>query len=115
MIVFQDCETVKTNGVLYGQPDAIRKLATMMIVNMAESNTDMICDMPEEYPTKADVERGFQGLSEQAIDMLDDHIDTLKEKLTEFLKSAKVNARVRRMDYDNEGNLSDITVDVKVE
>ena len=115
MIVFQDCETVKTNSVLYAQQDGIRKLATMMIVNMAEGNTDMICDMPEEYPTKTDVERVFSTLNEQALDMMDDHIDTLKEELTKFLKSAKVVAKVRRLDYDNEGNLSDITVDVKVE
>ncbi len=116
MIVFQNgIETVKTHDVLYGRPDGIRKLATMLIVDMAESNTDMVCDMSEEYPTKADVERVFQGLNDQAIDVLEDNFEFLKEKLMEFLRTAKVTARVRRMDYDTEGKLSDVMVDVSVE
>ena len=115
MIVFQDCETVSTNDVLYSQDNGIRKLATMMLVNMAESNTDMVCDMPEEYETKAEVELAFQNLNEQALDMLDDVISELREKLEKFLREAKVSARVRRLDYDQNGQLSDITVDLRVE
>lgn len=115
MIVFQDCETVKTDDVLFGRPDAIRKLATMMLVNMAEGNTDMVCDMSEEYKTKEDVERVFQGLTDQALDMLPDVIDSLKMSLEDFLQKAKVKAQVRRLDYDTAGKLSDITVDIKVE
>jgi len=116
MIVFQNgIETVKTHDVLYGQPDGIRKLATMLIVDMAESNTDMVCDMSEDYKTKDDVERVFQGLNEQALDCLEDNFDYLKGKLMEFLRTAKVTARVRRLDYDTEGNLSDVMVDIDVE
>ncbi len=116
MIVFQNgIETVKTHDVLYGQPEGIRKLATMLIVDMAESNTDMVCDMSDEYQTKADVERVFQGLNDQAIDVLEDNFEFLKERLINFLRTAKVTARVRRMDYDEEGKLADVMVDVSVE
>ena len=117
MIVIQsdDAETVSTNAVLYSRPEAIRKLATMMIVSMAEANTDMICDMAEEYPTKGDVERGFQHLADQALDSLEDHINDLRESLTKFLKDAKVVAKVRRLDYDDDGALSDIMIDLRVE
>lgn len=115
MIVFQDCEVVKSNSVLYANSDAVRKLATMMIVNMAEGNTDMVCDMSEEYKTKAEVEAVFSGLNEQALDMLPDVIDGLKQALEDFLKQAKVVAQVRRLDYDTDGKLSDVTVDIKVE
>ena len=116
MIVHQDgLEFVKTNAVLYSNPDAIRKLAIMLMVNAAEGNTDMVCDMPEEYPTKTDIEAVYRGLNEQALDCLEDHIHDLRESLTKFLKEVKYTAQVRRIDYDNEGKMSDVTVDISVE
>ena len=116
MIVYQDnIETVKTNGVLYSNPDVVRKLAIMMMVNAAEANTDMVCDMSEEYQTKADVEAVFQGLNEVALDMLEDHISDLRLSLEKCLREIKFTARVRRLDYDKEGKLSDVTVDLDVE
>lgn len=115
MIVFPDSEMVETNAVLYSQPEAIRKLATMMLVNMAESNTDMICDMPEEYDTKEDIERAFGHLNEQALDCLEDHINDLRNSLERFLREVKVTTRVRRLEYNEQGKLSDITVDLSVE
>ncbi len=116
MIVYPDnIETVKTNGVLYSQPDAIRKMAIMLMVNVAEGNTDMICDMPEEYETKDEVERAFQALNEVALDMLEDHIADLRLSLEKFLREVKFTAKVRRLDYDKEGKLSDVTVDINVE
>ena len=116
MIVYENgIEQVNTNGVLYSNPSVIRKLAIMMMVSMAESNTDMVCDMSEEYPTKADVERVFQGLNDQALDMLDDHISDLRASLEKFLQEVKYTAKVRRLEYDQEGKLADITVDIDVE
>ena len=107
-------ETVNTNDVLYSRNDAIRALAVMMMVNAAESNTDMICDMPEEYVNKDDVEVVFSSLNEQALDMFDDHFEDLRNRVERFLRNAKVTARVRRLDYNVEGRLWDITVDLDV-
>ena len=115
MIVFEDnVETVKVNGVLYSQPDTVRKLAVMMMVNAAEGNTDMVLDMQHEYPSKADVEAAFKDLNELALDCLEDHISDLRLALKQFLENAKVTARVRRLEYDTDGNLADIVVDVDV-
>jgi hypothetical protein len=115
MINYEDgIETVKTNSVLYSQPDAVRKLAIMMLVNAAEGNVDMVCDMPEEYEGKDDIEDVFAPLADQALDMLEDHIADLRRSLESFLRSAKVTAKVRRLDYTKEGKLSDITVDLDV-
>lgn len=116
MIVYQDnIETVKTNSVLYSDPQTVRKLAIMMLVNVAEGNTDMVCDCAGDYPTKKDVEAVFQGLNEVALDMLDDHFADLRSSLEKCLREIKYTARVRRMDYDEQGNLSDVTVDISVE
>lgn len=116
MIVYQDnIDTVKTNGVLYSNPDAVRKMAIMMLVNVAEGNTDLVCDCADDYKTKADVEAVFQGLNEVALDMLSDHIDDLRLALEKCLREIKYTARVRRLDYDQEGNLADVTVDIDVQ
>lgn len=116
MIVYPgNVDSVKTNGVLYSQKDAVRSMAIAMLINVAEGNTDMVCDMSNEYPTKGDVEAVFQGLHEVALDMLDDHIADLRISLERALREIKYTARVRRLDYDREGNLSDVTVDIEVE
>jgi|694.fasta_scaffold35191_11 hypothetical protein len=116
MIVFQSgIETVKTRDALYGSDDAIRKMATLMIVDMAEGNTDMVVDMFDEYKSKDDIERVFQNLSEQAADTFEDHFEYFKEKMLQYLRNARVTARVRRLEYDVDGRLSDVTVEVDVE
>ena len=116
MIVYENgIETVKTNGVLFSNPDAVRKLAIMLLVNSAECNTDMVCDCSEEYPTKGDIERVFQGLNDQALDNLEVHLDDLRLSLERALREIKFTARVRRLDYNKEGKLADITVDLDVE
>lgn len=108
-------DMVKTTGVLYSQPESIRRLAIMLMVNAAEGNMDMIHDCIEEYETKQDIEGAFQVLNEQAIDMLEDHIADLRLSLEKFLRSAKVTAQVRRLDYTKDGKLADITLDIDVE
>lgn len=115
MIVYQgNIETVKTNSVLYSTPDAVRSMAIMMLVNVAEGNTDMVCDCAGDYKTKADIEAVFQGLNEVALETLVDHIDDLRSSLEKALREIKYTAKVRRLDYDQDGNLSDITVDIDV-
>ena len=107
-------DMIKTTGVLYSQPESIRRLAIMMIVNAAEANTDMVLDMPEEYESKQEIENAFQALNEQALETLEDHIADLRLSLDKFLRSAKVTAQVRRLDYNKEGKLEDITLDIDV-
>ena len=108
-------DTVKTTGVLYSQPDAIRKMALMLLVSAAESNIDMVLDCAEEYKSKDDIEGVFAALNEQTLDMLEDHIADLRRSLESFLRNAKLNARVRRLDYNKNGELADISLDLSVE
>jgi hypothetical protein len=115
MITYQNgCDTVKTHDVLYSRPDAIRKMAIMMLVNAAESNIDMVCDMPEAYGSKADIDGAFQGLNEQALAMLEDNIADLRLSLENFLQKTKITAQVRRLNYNKEGKLDGITLDLDV-
>lgn len=117
MIVYESgVETVKSNGVLYGNPDAVRKLGIMLMVDAAESSIDMIGDCSDEYSTKAEMEAAFLHLNEQALDMLEDHIADLRRNMESFLRNAKVQARVIRVDYNKHtGNMSDVHIDLSVE
>lgn len=117
MILYHNTvETVKTNDILFYRPEAIRKLGIMMMVNAAEANMDMVMDCPEEYKTKEDIEKVLNSLNEQALDMLEDHINDLRSSLESFLRNAKFRARVTRVDYSKaNGEMSDVHVELDVE
>lgn len=116
MIVYQNVDTIKTNEILYAGREAVRKLAIMMMVNAAESNHDMVLDMPEEYTSKQEIEAAFLHINEQALDMLDDYIDSLRGALKAELEKIKFRARVTRVDYSKtDGEMSGIHVELNVE
>ena len=117
MILYHNTvDTVKTNDVLCSTNETVRKLAIMLMVNAAEANTDMIMDMPSDYASKPEMEAVFLHINEQAIEMMDDHIDELRHKLDKFLQNVKFRARVTRIDYKKDtGDLKDIHVELDVE
>jgi hypothetical protein len=106
-------QNLTASQVLFYGENAIKALAQAAMVNMAEANVEMLTDCPNEYPTKADVERVFQGLNEQATDFLNDVFEDFKERLLKELATKKYTARVSAMRYNDLGELDDI--DVKVD
>lgn len=108
-------QTLTANKVLFYSNDTVKALAQAAMVNMAEANAEMLCDCPEDYATRTDAERVFQGLHEQAVDMIEDMFDDLKQRLLEELATKKYTARVRAMHYDETGALSDVDVQLDFE
>ena len=108
-------QNLTASKVLFYSDETIRALAQAAIVNMAEADVEMLCDCPQEYPSKADVERVFTGLHEQAADMISDMFDDLKERLLAELSTKRYTARVRAMHYDDNGELNDIDLQVDFE
>lgn len=108
-------QNLTASKVLFYSDDTVKALAQAAMVNMAEANVDMLCDCPNEYPTKADVERVFQGLHEQAADMINDMFADLKERLLAELATKKYSARVRALHYDEQGVMGDIDLQVDFE
>ncbi len=108
-------QTVNAANVIYAQEAAIKALVQATMISMAEANVDMVCDMSNEYPTKVDVEAVFQGLHDQAADMIADCFDDLKERLLAELAQKRYTARVKALHYDDNGGLNDVTVDVHFE
>lgn len=108
-------QNLTATRVLFYNDDTVRALAQAAMVNMAEATVEMLMDFHEDYATKADVERVFAGLHDQATDLINDVIDGLKERLLEELSTKKYVARVRAMHYDLDGELNDVDVQVDFE
>ena len=106
-------QTLTANKVLYSNEEVVKAIAQAAMVNMAEGNVEMLCDCPQDYPTKADLERVFQGIHDQATDLITDMFDELKAKVLAELAEKRYNARVTGLHYDDDGALSDITVSIK--
>lgn len=108
-------QTVQANAVLYSQSKVAKAIAQAAMVNMAEGNVEMLLDCPSEYPTKADLERVFQGLHEQATDFVNDVFDELKDAVLKELLTKSYTARVTAMKFDDKGEMADIDVSVTFE
>jgi Zn-dependent M32 family carboxypeptidase len=104
-------QTVRAEDVLYSREAAVRAIAQAAMINMAEANAEMMMDCPEEYSTRADAERVFQGLHEQARDFVNDVFSDLETSVLKELERAYT-ARVTALHFDDRGELAD--VDVKV-
>ena len=108
-------QTVQANAILYSQPKVVKAIAPAAMINMAEGNVEMLLDCPNEYPTKADLERVFQGLHEQATDLVNDLFDELKAAVLKELETKSYTARVSAMKFDDNGEMTDIDVTVRFE
>jgi hypothetical protein len=109
-------QNLTASKFLFYSDDTIKALAQAAMVNMAEANVEMVCDLPKEYESKTDVERVFQGLHEQAADMIRDHFDDLRDRLLAELATKKYTARVKAMKFcDVDGELDDVDVKLTFE
>ncbi len=108
-------QVVNATNVLYAQDQAVKALAQACMVSLAEADVDMLLDCPNEYPTKADMERVFQGLHEQAADFINDTFDDLKDRILKELAQARYTARVKALHYGEQGQVEDIDLQVDFE
>jgi hypothetical protein len=114
-IIHNAASTVDSIGVIHSLSGSVRQLAINMIVDMAEGNLDMIQDMAEEYSNKNDIENALAVLNDQALDMLPDLMRDLETSIKNTLEQLKYTAKVSRMDYDDAGELKDVTVKLNFE
>ncbi len=113
-------ETVSTSAVIYANANAMKKMAAQMIADQVEGSIDMILDMPEDYPTKQDIEKVLSNTKIHCIEAFDDYIETIRGAWKAALEATNFTARVVRIDYYNEqdqnlGDYKDIHVEVRVE
>jgi hypothetical protein len=108
-------QRVEATKVIYAHSETIKALAQAAMISLAEADIDMLLDCPGEYPTKADMERVFQGLHEQATDFVNDTFDDLKERILAELSQKRYTARIKALHYDTEGQVEDISLQVDFE
>lgn len=106
--------TVNAQTVIYASDSTVSIIANAAMMSMAEANIDMILDLGKEYNTKADIESVFIRLHEQAQDFVDEAMAELREKLMRRLRNMQYTAQVRRMDYDDKGELEDIHIHLDI-
>lgn len=115
-VIYKRNENISPSEVIYANSKAVQKIAAQMIVDTIEGNIDMIMDMPEEYPTKRDIEKVLNSAKDQCLEMFDDYMDTLRESLKKKLEDTKFTVHVSRIDYSKtEDEYEDIHVEVDVE
>ncbi len=108
-------QVCNATNVLYAQDQAVRALAQACMISLAEADVDMLLDCPQEYPTKADMERVFTGLHDQAADFINDTFDDLKERVLAELAKTRYTARIKALHYDQQGAVEDISLQVDFE
>lgn len=99
--------------VLYSRDDVVDQIVKEAITNMAHASDDMMGDYPELYQDKQSIEAGFNHLRDQAADLIQDMIADLHISLLKRLQEIQFTARVRNIEYDDNGNVVDANVNVK--
>jgi hypothetical protein len=107
-------DTVKVQTVIYSNDRTVNIIASGAMISMAEANVDMILDQGREYNTKADIEAAFAQLHEQARDLIDEAMAELRERIMDRLKEMSYTVQVRRLDYDENGELDDICINLDI-
>lgn len=107
-------DTVKVQTVIYANDSTVNAIASGAMIRMAETNIDMILDEEREYNTKAEIEAVFTQLHEQARDLIDEAMAELRERIMDRLKEMSYTVQVRRLDYDGNGDLSDVSINLDI-
>jgi hypothetical protein len=105
-------QTIDARSMIYPTIASAKAIAQAAMVLMAEADIDMLMDCPDDYPTKAAMERVFQGLHDQAHDLIEDTFNELKERVLAEL-TANYTARITALHYNPHGEVRDI--DLKIE
>ena len=88
----------------------LETIAQMAVENMVEATIDMCRDLPEDETTFSNVKQMISYVNEQALEMLDDHFDYLKEVLMMRIKSIKV--ELKQVSFDENGfKDADVTIE----
>jgi hypothetical protein len=105
-------QTIDARSMIYPTITSTKAIAQAAMVSMAEADIDMLMDCPADYPTKESMERVFQGLHDQARDLIEDTFDELRERVLAEL-TANYTARITALHYNPHGEVRDI--DLKIE
>ena len=106
-------QTISAMSLIYPNDQVAKAIAQAAMVSMAEGDIEMLTDCSSDYPTKADFERVFQGLHDQARDLIEDTFAELKQRVLAELEEKRYTARITALHYDQQGEVDDI--DLKVE
>lgn len=103
------------SAVLYGHSDIVDQLVKAAVIIMADGNREMMNDYQADYQDKQSIECCFSKLREQTVDFIDDVVNDLRLEMLDRLAAMQINARVRKIEYDDAGKVTDAEVNINFE
>lgn len=97
---------------IYAREAFVNQIVQAAIVEMARATDDMMIDYPELYNDKQSIEAGYSHLRLQANDFLRDAMETLRAQVNKRLAEIEFTARVRKMEFDESGNVTDAEINI---
>ena len=99
------------NQVLYCHSNAVTAIARQAILSMVEASVDMVLDGVDVNSNKNEIESSFGGVTDIAIQLVEDMCENLKTSLLEEIKKMSYTVKVTDLHYSSTtGDLEDITV-----
>lgn len=108
-----NCKDVRVDHILYAYDNAIESIANELIEQVAEMQWQMLLDMPEEYETVEHCRQVFEDLPELALELVDEHIDNLRDSIKQRLNAMKTKSTIKALYYNDDGFLKDVDLHIK--
>jgi hypothetical protein len=100
---------------IYVREAFVNQIVQAAIVDRARATDNMVIDFPELYNDKQSIEAGYSHLRLHANDFLRDAMETLQKQVNKRLAEIEFTARVRKMEFDEAGNVTDAEVNINFE
>lgn len=96
---------------------AIQAIAAQLLHNVAESYHEMIImdGEPRKSQSREDIEDVYGEMVDTALDILDDHIEDLHNKIREYLTNIKVATPVTAIRYSESGELVGFNMSINIQ
>lgn len=106
-------EQIDVDQLLYVATIPAEAIARKMLLNMLESQIDMISDGEPDVQTKVEIEKLLNTeLPETTIEYFNDLWEDIGANIRSFIKLG-AEVKVRALEYNTKGDLCDVSVDVK--
>lgn len=105
---------VNTPGytVLWAHSDMVDSIAKAAIVSQIEAVIDCVIDTQDSTTDRQAVKLNLVHAQADAARLASDLMDELKSRVLQRIMSMSVSTDVPRMDWDKDGEISDIVVDI---
>ena len=111
-IAFIDNINPIISQLIYVKADIVDQIVRKAILEMAGATDEMMEEFKQSYSDKKSIEGAFNNLRQQAKDLLVDAMEDLKKSVFDRLEEIAYKATVRKIEFDENGNVTDSEVHI---